>query len=80
MTSNYFCNFTADRKLVYKINHKISDLITTAEYNFAYVFPAMERLVSCFPHWTAGRRILMMEIGTPSISEDPCRHYCIQYS
>jgi hypothetical protein len=46
VTSNYFCNFTADGTLVYEINHGMSDLIKTAEYNFAHIFPAMERLVS----------------------------------
>ncbi|GFF48104.1 hypothetical protein IFM51744_06740 [Aspergillus udagawae] len=44
VTSNYFCNFTTDGTLVYAINHGMSDLIKTAEYNFGHIFPAMEKL------------------------------------
>ncbi|PKX90051.1 uncharacterized protein P174DRAFT_445075 [Aspergillus novofumigatus IBT 16806] len=44
VTSNYFCNFTTDGSLVYPINHGMSDLIKTAEYNFGHIFPTMEKL------------------------------------
>lgn len=55
LTSNYFCNYTTDGTLVYAINHGMSDLIKTAEYNFGHIFPAMERSVNLPASYTRFR-------------------------
>ncbi|KAL2821408.1 hypothetical protein BDW59DRAFT_150064 [Aspergillus cavernicola] len=43
--TNYFSNFDEHDRIVYQVNGGLSDLIQTAEYNFAHIFVAVERLV-----------------------------------
>lgn len=47
VTSNYLCNFGTEGQIVYEINSGMPDDIRSAEYNFAHIFVAMEKLV-CF--------------------------------
>jgi hypothetical protein len=64
LTSNYFCNFDAKGQLVYPINVGLSETITTAEYLFAHIFPAIEKealsiytcVVSSIAHYEQGER------------------------
>ncbi|KAL4784551.1 hypothetical protein BJX76DRAFT_356907 [Aspergillus varians] len=42
--ANYFCNFDDQERIVYQINCGLSDVIRTAEYNFAHMFVVIERL------------------------------------
>ncbi|GME36131.1 hypothetical protein K441DRAFT_612850 [Neofusicoccum parvum] len=44
VTSNFLCNFDAEGKLIYEINHGMSKTITVSEYHFGHVFVAIERL------------------------------------
>lgn len=43
--SNFFYNFDKEDRLVYEINCGMSEVIRSAEYNFAHIFPQMESLV-----------------------------------
>ncbi|KAJ5663479.1 hypothetical protein N7507_004210 [Penicillium longicatenatum] len=45
IVSNYLCNFDTEGKIVYEINSGMPETIRSAEYNFAHIFVAMEKLV-----------------------------------
>ncbi|KAL3480459.1 hypothetical protein BJX99DRAFT_220272 [Aspergillus californicus] len=42
--TNYFCNFDEQDRIVYQVNGRLTERIQTAEYNFAHIFIAVERL------------------------------------
>lgn len=43
--SNIYCNFDIRGRLVYKVNCGMSELVQSAEYNFAYAFLGQEMKV-----------------------------------
>ena len=45
LTSNFFCNFDKEEQIIYEINCGMPEIIKSAEYHFAHVFPVMEKLV-----------------------------------
>jgi hypothetical protein len=46
LLSNCFSNFNEMGELVYKVNHNMSEEITTTEFYFSFVFFEIERVVS----------------------------------